>query len=181
MSAGRTLGGCLIGAGAIWLIGWTALFVAGYAGAEIDLPVTIMGSLIFAVPVGVGLMIGGAVALSRAHRRAEEDEAARFETRVESMIETAGSTTIPAIAAELGVSTQKVRQAIYDLVAQQRFTGYVNWDEQRVYSVVIGRMPTNRCPNCGGELELAGKDTVVCPYCRNEIFLSRQPPRSAEA
>jgi DNA-directed RNA polymerase subunit RPC12/RpoP len=181
MSVGKTLGGCLIGAGVLWLVGWTGLFVAGYAGAEIDLPVTIMGSLIFAVPVGVGLMIGGAVALAVAKRRREDEEDAQFEARVQSMIETAGSVTVPEIASELGVSTQKVREAIYDLVARQRFTGYVNWDQQRVYSVVIGRMPTDRCPNCGGELELAGKDTVVCPYCRNEIFLSQTPPQREEA
>src|SRR3712207_9585791 len=27
------------------------------------------------------------------------------------------------------------------------------------------------CPNCGGELELAGKGLIKCPYCGAEIFL----------
>ncbi|GEM_PF-5689589 len=171
MSSGRTLGTWLMVAGGLWLIGWSVFFAVGYAAGEVDSRAAILGALMFAFPVGVGLLIGGAVARSRAMKHDADRADTQFEARVLSMIETAGSTTIPEIAAELGASTQQVREALYDLVAKRLFTGYVNWDAQRVYSVAAGKMPTDRCPNCGAKLELGGKDTAVCPYCKNEIFL----------
>lgn len=172
MSSGRTLGGCLIVAGALWFVGVAGFFGVGLVSGRLDAGAMIFGVLVFGLPVGAALCIGGAVLLSRARREDAEQRDARFEGRVLSMIETAGSTTIPEIASELGATTQEVREAIYDLVAKKLFTGYVNWDAQRVYSVAAGKMPTDHCPNCGARLELGGKDTVVCPYCRNEIFLS---------
>jgi uncharacterized protein (DUF983 family) len=30
-----------------------------------------------------------------------------------------------------------------------------------------------RCPNCGAQLELAGKGLIVCPYCGTEVFLHK--------
>ncbi len=172
MSSGKTLGTGLIVAGAVWLVGWTVFFLIGHAVGRLDVAATIFGALVFGLPVGAGLGIAGAVVRARALRRVADVEDVQFESRVLSMIETAGSTTVPEIAAELGASTQEVREALYDLVAKKLFTGYVNWDAQRVYSVVAGEMPTDRCPNCGAKLELGGKDTAVCPYCKNEIFLT---------
>ena len=172
MSSGKTLGTGLIVAGILWLLGWTALFLSGYLGGELDSGATILGTLVFALPIGVGLGIAGAVVRARALKSEAETADVEFEGRVLSMVETAGSTTVPEIAAELGASTQEVREALYDLVAKKLFTGYVNWDEQRVYSVAAGEMPADRCPNCGAGLELGGKDTAVCPYCKNEIFLT---------
>jgi len=173
MSSRKTLGTGLIIGGAVWLVGGTAFFLIGHVVGEVDLAATIMGSLVFALPIGGGLAIVGAVLRSRALKDEAETADVELEGRVLSMIETAGSTTVPEMAAELGASTQMVREALYDLVTKKLFTGYVNWDAQRVYSVAAGEMPTDHCPNCGAKLELGGKDTVVCPYCKNEIFLRR--------
>lgn len=172
MPSKKKLGGCLMGGGAVWLVGWAVAFAAGYAGDELDLPAAIVGALVFGLPPSVALVVIGTIMRSRAiqHKAAEAD--AKREARLLSVIETAGSITISEIGRELGLTDEQVREHIYDLVAEGRFSGYVNWDAQRVYSVAAGRMPADRCPNCGGELELAGKDTVVCPYCDNEVFLA---------
>jgi DNA-directed RNA polymerase subunit RPC12/RpoP len=29
-----------------------------------------------------------------------------------------------------------------------------------------------KCPNCGGELTLAGKGVIKCPFCGSEVFLA---------
>jgi predicted RNA-binding Zn-ribbon protein involved in translation (DUF1610 family) len=29
-----------------------------------------------------------------------------------------------------------------------------------------------KCKNCGGEIKLAGKGVVVCPFCGTEYFLT---------
>jgi len=41
----------------------------------------------------------------------------------------------------------------------------VLWSEQ------ASQMKADRkCPNCGGQVELAGKGVVTSPYCRAEVF-----------
>jgi DNA-directed RNA polymerase subunit RPC12/RpoP len=32
-------------------------------------------------------------------------------------------------------------------------------------------MQTGKCPNCGGELQIAGKGVIKCPYYGSEIFV----------
>ena len=61
---------------------------------------------------------------------------------------------------------------LYDLVGLGLFTGYVDWRKGVLHSVEAAQLQGRQtCPNCGGELELAGKGLIRCPYCGAEIFL----------
>jgi DNA-directed RNA polymerase subunit RPC12/RpoP len=88
------------------------------------------------------------------------------------MVLTQGQVRVAEAALELSASRDQVKEWIYDLVGKGLFTGYINWDEGVLYSKQASEMGTNKCPNCGGQLELAGKGVVRCPYCGTEIFLS---------
>ena len=66
----------------------------------------------------------------------------------------------------------KVKEYVYDLVEKKLFTGYIDWNDGELISIDAAKIETNKCPRCGGELELAGKGVVECPYCGTEIFLS---------
>ena len=151
MSQTKMLGCGLIGAGGLWLLAWAGYFLAGVGAGKTDMPAAILGIILFGGIVAVILWVGGVVVLD--------------------IVDTRGSARIPEIAAELQCPPDQVKDAIYDLVGKRLFTGYVNWQAQRVYSVAAANMPTDKCPNCGGTLELGGKDVVVCPYCGTEIFL----------
>ncbi len=72
-----------------------------------------------------------------------------------------------------GLDRDQVKNYVYDLVGKGLFTGYVNWDQGLLISQQVSQMPRDKCPNCGGQLELAGKGTVKCPFCGAEIFLSK--------
>lgn len=89
------------------------------------------------------------------------------------MIRTQGQISIPEAAIALDVDRSQIESWIYDLVDKELFAGYVNWDDRMLYSRDASQMRSmNKCPNCGGEVELAGKGVVKCPYCGVEIFLS---------
>ena len=42
-----------------------------------------------------------------------------------------------------------------------------------LYSKQASQMKADRkCPNCSGELTLAGKGVIKCPFCGSEVFLA---------
>ncbi len=172
MVGGRTLGLILLGAGLGLLLAvalWVGAGVASHKYEGLAAPALGIGAaFIFGTlplgAVGLFLLVKG---------RAEEKEMARVrkERELLNMVLTRGQVDIASMSLELNVGRDELRHYIYDLVGKGLFTGYVNWDRGMLYSRQVAEMPSDRCPNCGGQLELAGKGVVRCPYCGSEIFL----------
>jgi hypothetical protein len=174
MNTGKTIGIVLIviGIGICVVVG--AWLLASAAGPESNLRLSgaILGAalafIIAAPAVGVGVFL-----LVRGRREAAAMAEVEKEQELLGMIRTQGQISIPEAAIELDVDRSQVESWIYDLVDKELFAGYVNWDDRTLYSRDASQMRgNNKCPNCGGEVELAGKGVVKCPYCGVEIFLS---------
>jgi DNA-binding Lrp family transcriptional regulator len=91
--------------------------------------------------------------------------------RLLGAVTTLGQISINELERELNAPRALVRRWIYDLVGRGEFTGYMNWDEGRLYSADASKLAHDRCPRCGGEIELAGKGVAQCAHCGSEIFL----------
>ncbi len=90
------------------------------------------------------------------------------------MVMTRGQVNIPEATLELKSTRDETRQLIYDLIGKQLFSGYVDWDGGVLYSSDAAKLKEGgKCPKCGGELKLAGKGLIQCPYCRTEIFTAQ--------
>jgi hypothetical protein len=94
------------------------------------------------------------------------------ERKMLGIVESAGQISISDLALQVNGTRDTVRSDLYDLVSKGLFAGYVDWDKgiliARKASELRGR---ETCPNCGGQLELAGKGLIRCPFCGAEIFL----------
>jgi ribosomal protein S27AE/uncharacterized protein YneF (UPF0154 family) len=184
-SSGRTIGLLLIAAGliigaivAVWLVSGTREGTLQGSGA-------IFG-LLFVVLFLVAPLVGGGIYfLTRGRAEEKLTERARGQRRLLDMLMTRGQLSIVDVALELGVTREQIESDLYDLVGLGLFTGFVDWRKGVLHSIEAAQLQGRQtCPNCGGEVELAGKGLITCPYCGAEIFLGAEgarelsPPRT---
>ena len=105
--------------------------------------------------------------------QAQEIEDRQEMRKILDMVKSRGQLPVSELVIELGASRDEVHEMIHALVGMGVFSGYINWEEGTLYSEdAAGLRDLERCKYCGGELELAGKGVVTCPYCGTEYYLS---------
>lgn len=115
----------------------------------------------------------GAYLLMRGRQEAVVAESAGKQRKMLGMIKARGQVNIADLAIELQSSRDQVQGMIYELVNMGLYSGYINWSEGTLYSSEASELRTlDRCKNCNGQLELAGKGVIRCPFCGTEYFLS---------
>jgi hypothetical protein len=127
-----------------------------------------LGITVIVLPL---LAIGGFLVW---HGRREEATMAEVtkQRQLLNIIKTRGQVDIGDLVIEMKSSRQQVQNMLYDLVGKGLYSGYVNWDEGVLYSAQASQLrQMEQCRNCGGQLQLAGKGVIRCPFCGTEYFL----------
>lgn len=173
MNTGRVIGLILIVAGIGVCLLSTLWVGVSFASPKSNLELTgaVLGvvlAFILAAPlIGVGIFM-----FIRGRREAAQFAEVEKERKLLGMVQAQGEVRISDVALELDASRDKVKDWVYDLVHKGLFAGYINWDDGLLISRDAAQLRGNKCPNCGGEVELAGKGVIQCPYCGAEIFLT---------
>jgi hypothetical protein len=137
---------------------------SGTAGAVLGFALFGVVPLLILGGVGVFLFVRGT-------QEVAEMVDVQKKERLLGMIQSAGKVSIGNVAIEMKMTRDQVKNAIFELVNQGLFSGYINWQEGMFYSKDLAQVQTTKCPNCGGEREAVGKGIVKCPYCGVELFL----------
>jgi hypothetical protein len=171
---GKVVGILLIAGGAI--IGALALawLASGLSDDEAGLRLggaIFGGALIFIIFV-LPMLAGGIFVLQRARREEAQFAHVGRQRKMLGIVESAGQIAIPDLALQLGATRDDVRADLYDLVSKGLFAGYVDWDKDLLYARQASELRGREtCPNCGGQVTIAGKGLIRCPFCGAEIFL----------
>lgn len=171
-SRGKTVGLILTVAGIVLAIALGLWLFFGLQENRLEASGVAFGGVLFG-GVLILPLIGAGIFLFKKGSDEEKDLArVREQRKLLDMVKTRGQVAIADLVLELNATTDKVRNDIYDLVGRGLFSGYVDWDKGVLYSVDASALKgKTTCPNCGGQLELAGKGVIKCPYCGSEIFL----------
>ena len=124
--------------------------------------------------IPVALLIGfGVYNFIRGGSEAETESVMHQQRQLLDILKSRGQVSVNDMALEMHVPVEQVKNMVHQLVGLQVFSGYVNWQEGTLYSSDASQLrQLQKCKNCGGEIQLAGKGVVVCKYCGTEYFLS---------
>lgn len=166
------MGLLLIGAGVVLFLGGGAYLVGTYMDGATRLGGALIGALLGLIII-LPLLGAGIFMLVRSSREAEKDAERAEMRKILDMVESRGQLPVSDLVIELGESQKEVQNMIHSLVGMGVFSGYINWDEGTLYSAdAAGLRDLEKCKFCGGELKLAGKGVVTCPYCGAEYYLN---------
>lgn len=170
---GRVTGVILAIAGIVLCLGAGVFLASGVITERLSLSAGLLGMVLILPVVLVLVGVGSYVAI-RGRQEAIEFAEVEREKQVLNRVLTQGQVRISDIALEMNVTREQVETWVRDLVGKGLFSGAINWRDGILYSREASQLKADRkCPNCGGQVELAGKGVVVCPYCGAEVFLSR--------
>lgn len=167
---GRVVGLAMMGITVVLFVGWTAA-VAASGTTTGGLVLGLFLALVVCAPLlGIGFYLW---------RKGQQEESAfaqvAQEKKILNMVLTQGQVSVQEIIAELQQPREAVEDMIRNLVGKQLFSGAINWEKGTLFSVDSQTLTDGRnCPNCGGEVELAGKGLIRCAWCGSEIFLTQR-------
>jgi ribosomal protein S27AE len=171
-ASGRVVGLVMLGAGLIVGIGIWLWLIQGIREDNLQGSGAIFGfilSLFLIVP----LVGGGIYFIIKGRAEAKDLARVQEQRRLLDIVSTRGQVTIADLVLDLNTSRDKVQSDLYELVGRGLFSGYVDWNKGMLYSVEASKLQgQQQCPNCGGNVQLAGKGLIKCPYCGAEIFLT---------
>lgn len=169
MNQGRLIGIILmsVGFGVALLAG---LWLAVQAG-DMDTGGVVLGAGLAFIPVAL-FMGAGIYFYVQGGQEEEEQSTMRQQRELLDILRSRGQVRVEEMAIEMSTSVDEIQNMVHQLVGLQVFSGYVNWKDGVLYSEEASNLrDLSECKKCGGDIELAGKGIVVCPYCGTEYFL----------
>ncbi len=169
----RTVGIVLIAAAIVICLLAGALLGAGLAQRNLQPAGAILGLVLVMIILVGPLAAAGIFVLTRARKEVAIEAEAAMQRKILDMVKTRGQVSVSDIIIEMQSSLPAVQDAIYKLVGMGVFSGYVNWEQGTLYSAEASALrELDECRNCGGQVSLAGKGVLKCPFCGTEYFLT---------
>jgi DNA-directed RNA polymerase subunit RPC12/RpoP len=170
---GRTIGIILIAIAAVVFVIAAVWVIVALSQGRTTIDGAILGILIVTLVVVLPLGAGGIYLLVKGKQESAEYAEIAKQKKILNMVLAQGKVSLSEVALEIDAPRDQVEDMVRDLVGKELFSGAINWQDGVLYSRQASQMKADgKCPNCGGQVELAGKGVIKCPFCGSEVFLA---------
>jgi DNA-directed RNA polymerase subunit RPC12/RpoP len=174
IGGGKTVGLVMMIVSAALLLVFGAWLLTAFSTAETSSGGAVLGLLLALLVMAPLFGIGAYLFRKGGQEQAEYTFVAK-EKQILNAVLARGQVTVNELIADLQLPRDEIEKMIQDLVGKQLFSGAINWEKGVLYSVESQKLTgDHKCPNCGGDVQFAGKGLIVCPYCGSQIFLTKR-------
>ena len=156
-ASGRVVGLILIAVGAIVGILAGTWLILNVQSDDLQTTGAVFGAVFIYGLIVLPLVGGGVFLLIKGQSEAKDLANVDRQRELLGIISTRGQVSIGDVVLQMKSTRDQVQADLNALVSRGLFSGYVDWSKGMLYSVEASKLQgRTTCPNCGGQLELAG-------------------------
>lgn len=159
--------GCL-GCGGLWVVLSTLAMLAFQSLGATDPPGHGSWAIVAFLPAMLPVVIGFVLLMAEYQATAPERRQQSIDRVATALAEQDGMTA-EEIARELDLSHSFTREAVAELIADGRLTGYIEAGTGRIHAMDPMQVSPEQCPACGEAL-LGEGARVTCPECGSRVL-----------